>query len=99
MPIDYSCVWIRCRRVCVCVYDCQAAFSSCEFYRRPVASLPGGWFVGGPKGGRVGWGGVCVGGGEGITIVSGPGGGGSFEPPEPPWLRACIVIFIRRVCD
>ena len=24
-------------------------------------------------------------GGEGITIVSGPGGGGgSFEPPEPP---------------
>ena len=27
---------------------------------------------------------MCVG-GEGITIVSGPGGGGgSFEPPDPP---------------
>ena len=52
--------------------------------RRPVASLPGGG-LGGPKGDRVGWGG----GGEGITIVSGPGGGGSFEPPpNPPWLRA-----------
>ena len=30
----------------------------------------------------MGW---CVcGGGEGITIVSGPGGRGSFEPPDPP---------------
>ena len=25
-----------------------------------------------------------MGGGEGITIVSGPGGGGSFEPPDTP---------------
>ena len=70
-------------------------FKLCHY--RPAASLPGGgWFVGGPKlakGDRVGWGGVCVWGGEGITIVSGPGGG-SFEPPEPPpppWLRACIM--------
>ena len=65
-------------------------------YIRPVASLPGGGgFVGGPKGDGVGWGGVCVCGGEGITIVSGPGGGGSFEPPEPPWLRTCTCTPIH----
>ena len=49
----------------------------------PVASLPGGgggrWR---PKRGPSRVGVVCVcGGGEGNTIVSGPGGGGSFEPP------------------
>ena len=54
--------------------------------RRPVASLPGGWgwFVGGPKGDRVGWGGVCgcVGGGY-YYIVSGRGGGGGRSNPPP----------------
>ena len=45
----------------------------------------GGGVVGGPKGDRVGWGGVCVCvGGEGITIVSGPGGGGVVRTPRPP---------------
>ena len=67
---------------------------------RPVASLPGGGggFVGGPKGDRVGWGGVCVcWGGGGITIVSGPGGGRSNPPtpPPPPWLRACAYSCVH----
>ena len=54
---------------------------------RPVASLPGGGgVVGGPKGDRVGWGGVCVcvcvGGGYYYSEWS--GGGGRSNPPPPP---------------
>ena len=31
-------------------------------------------------------------GGEGITIVSGPGGVVRSNPPNSPWLRACIPV-------
>ena len=38
------------------------------YTRRPVASLPGGGVVGGPKGDRVGRGGVCVWGGGRVLL-------------------------------
>ena len=53
--------------------------------RRPVASLPGGWFVGGPKGDRVGWGGVCVCvGGGGYYYSEWSRGVVRLNPPNPP---------------
>ena len=36
---------------------------------------------------------VCVW-GEGITIVSGPGGGVVRTPPNPTWLRACVCMYV-----
>ena len=78
----------------ICVIVIPSARASLLQARSQPSGGGGGGFVGGPKGDRVGWGGVCVcvGGGEGITIVSGPGGGGSFEPPEPPPLATGLLL-------
>ena len=52
-----------------------------------------GGFVGGPKGDRVGWGGVCVWGGGGYYYSEWSGGGGGFVRTPPPLATGLVCSF------